>query len=162
MKELTELAIRASFVNCSKGAAQRLTVPHLLADLPWEDLDFLGWQDPGAPDRSYIVAEHSGELIGVELRRVGGGGGRRRSMCSICLTTHPSSGVVLMTGHRARRTGDTYHTVGTYMCSDLACSLYAREKKRVQRAGAPEETLSVEEKIERAKTNLAVFLDKIL
>ncbi|MFH8476244.1 FBP domain-containing protein [Streptomyces sp. NPDC018000] len=163
MKELSEPVIRASFVNCSKGAAQRLTVPRLLADLPWEDLDFLGWQDPGAPERSYIVAEHGGELVGVEFRRAGGGGrGQRRSMCSLCLTTHPASGVVLMTARKVRKTGDSYNTVGTYICSDLACSLYAREKRRAQPGGYPKETLSVEEKVERTKANLTAFLDKIL
>lgn len=163
MKELSEPAIRASFVNCSKGAAQRLRLPPLLADLPWEDLDFLGWQDPGAPDRSYIVAEHGGELVGAEFRRSAGGAGvPHRSMCSLCLTTHPATGVVLMTARRARKTGDSYNTVGTYICSDLACSLYVRGKRRIQPGGHPKETLSVEEKIERVRTNLASFLDKIL
>ncbi|MFF2198578.1 FBP domain-containing protein, partial [Streptomyces sp. NPDC058157] len=46
MKPLTEQEIRAAFVNCTKGEAKRLTVPHDLADRPWEHLDYLGWRDP--------------------------------------------------------------------------------------------------------------------
>ncbi|TGN78537.1 FBP domain-containing protein, partial [Streptomyces griseoluteus] len=49
MRPLTEQDIRASFVNCSKGDAKRLAVPRDLAERPWDDLDFLGWRDPGAP-----------------------------------------------------------------------------------------------------------------
>ncbi|GAA3651586.1 FBP domain-containing protein [Streptomyces chitinivorans] len=137
-------------------------MPRLLSELPWGDLDFLGWRDSAAPDRSYIVAEHGGELVGVEFRCAPRtAGAYHRSMCSLCLTTHPSSGVRLMTAHKARSTGDRYNTVGTYICSDLACSLYVRGVKRVEPGGILKESLTVEEKIERTKANLAAFLDKI-
>ena len=46
MEPLTEPEIRASFANCSKGEAGRIKVPDLAA-VPWGDLDFLGWADPG-------------------------------------------------------------------------------------------------------------------
>ncbi|MFI7497443.1 FBP domain-containing protein [Streptomyces sp. NPDC049687] len=162
MKEISEPAIRASFVNCSKGAAKRLPVPRFLSELPWDDLDFLGWRDSSAPERSYIVTEHGGELVGVEFRRAARvAGSHHRSMCSLCLTTHPASGVELMTAHKARSTGDNYNTVGTYICSDLACSLYVRGLKRVQPGGHPRESLSVDEKIQRTRANLAAFLDKL-
>ncbi|MYV46698.1 FBP domain-containing protein [Streptomyces sp. SID2888] len=162
MKELSEPLIRSSFINCSKGAAQRLPVPRFLPELPWDDLDFLGWRDSAAPERSYIVTEHRGELIGVEFRRASRvAGSHHRSMCSLCLTTHPASGVELMTAHKARSTADNYNTVGTYICSDLSCSLYVRGLKRVQPGGPPKESLSVDEKIQRTKANLAAFLDKL-
>ncbi|MFC7512058.1 FBP domain-containing protein [Streptomyces thermocarboxydus] len=48
MKALTERDIRGSFINCSKGEAKRLHVPRDLDGRPWDDLDFLGWGDPGA------------------------------------------------------------------------------------------------------------------
>ena len=54
MRPLTEQDIRNSFVNCSKGEAKRMFVPHDLGERPWDDLDFLGWRDPGAPDRSCL------------------------------------------------------------------------------------------------------------
>ncbi|GAA3650562.1 hypothetical protein GCM10022420_027680 [Streptomyces iranensis] len=50
MKPMTEQEIRAAFVNCTKGEAKRLSIPRDLADRPWDDLDYLGWRDPQAPD----------------------------------------------------------------------------------------------------------------
>ena len=59
MQPLADNDIRASFINCSKGEARRIALPRNLSELPWEDLDFLGWRDPGAPDRGYVVAERA-------------------------------------------------------------------------------------------------------
>ncbi|GLW75476.1 hypothetical protein Kpho02_77730 [Kitasatospora phosalacinea] len=166
MKALTEPVIRASFVNCTKGEASRLTLPRDLSELPWEDLDFLGWRDPGAPQRSYIVAEHGGELVGVALRlaqRTGPAG--HGSMCSICLTTHLASGVSLMTARKARRGGgdEEYASAGEYFCSDLACSRYVRGMKRAAASGIRmKESLTTEEKVARVQANLSTFLSKVL
>lgn len=163
MKELTDPEIRSSFVNCTKGEVSRLTVPRDLPELPWGDLDFLGWRDPAAPQRSYIVAEHEGRLVGFALRLAPRTGSvQHRSMCSICLTTHPASGVALMTARKARQTGNGDETVGQYLCTDLACSLYVRGKKRAQPGGRLKETLTEEEKIERMRAQLAGFLSKLL
>ncbi|MGN0119022.1 MAG: FBP domain-containing protein, partial [Streptomyces albidoflavus] len=52
---LTEKQIRTSFVNSTKGEAARLRLPLDFAELPWPDLDFLGWVDPGAPLRAHLV-----------------------------------------------------------------------------------------------------------
>jgi hypothetical protein len=60
VQPLTEREIRAAFVNCSKGEAKRLNVPRDLATRPWDDLDFLGWRDPQAPERAYLVAQAGG------------------------------------------------------------------------------------------------------
>lgn len=163
MKELTDPEIRASFVNCSKGEASRLTTPRDLSELPWADLDFLGWRDPAAPQRSYIVAEHEDRLVGLAFRLPSQRGSlRHQSMCSICLTTHQASGVTLMTARRARQSGNGEDTVGEYVCSDLACSLYVRGKKRTQVGGRMEESLTVDEKVERLRTKLAGFLNTLL
>lgn len=43
-----------------QGEAKRLATPRDLDLRPWDDLDFLGWRDPGAPDRSYLVTERAG------------------------------------------------------------------------------------------------------
>lgn len=68
MRAVSEQDIRASFVNCSKGEAKRLTLPGDLGERPWDDLDFLGWRDLSAPDRSYLVTDVDGELTGITLR----------------------------------------------------------------------------------------------
>lgn len=162
MKAVNEKSIRASFVNCSKGEAARLPIPRDLDERPWEDLDFLGWSDLSAPDRSYLVTERDGGLIGVALRHsTGRRGYLQRSMCSLCLTTHPGSGVALMTARKAGPAGRPGNSVGTYICTDLACSLYLRGKKKTGASGRLEESLTLDEQIERTKGHLSGFLDKL-
>lgn len=160
---MTERDIRTSFVNCSKGEAKRLSLPRDLADRPWDELDFLGWRDPAAPDRAYLVAERADRPVGVVLRSPARRHDhRRQAVCSLCLTGHPVHGVSLMTAPKAGQAGREGNSVGTYLCADLACSLYVRGHK-VPEAGARfEESLTIEEQIERTRANLADFLDRLL
>ncbi|MCO5987886.1 FBP domain-containing protein [Actinoallomurus spadix] len=163
MKPIGENEIRASFINCSKGEARKLHLPRGLADLPWDDLDFLGWRDPGAPDRGYLVAERGDGLIGVSLRV---SAEVRRSMvkttvCSVCLTSHAGSGVSLFVARRAGAAGRDGNTVGTYICGDLACPLYVRGKKKNPLATRYTESLTLEEQVDRMRGNLNTFLDQV-
>ncbi|MFF7547931.1 FBP domain-containing protein [Streptomyces canus] len=161
MEPLTEQEIRAAFVNCTKGEAKRLSVPRDLAERPWEDLDYLGWRDPQAPDRAYLVAVLDGRPTALALRGSAAGSWQsRRSMCSLCLTTH-SGGVSLMVARRAGKAGQQGNSVGAYMCDDLACSLYVRGKKDAGAGARLHETLTLEEKIRRTVTNLAAFVAKV-
>ncbi|MBC2902340.1 FBP domain-containing protein [Streptomyces cupreus] len=162
MRALTEPEIRDSFVNCSKGEAKRLAVPRDLDQLPWADLDFLGWRDPGAPDRCCLVTERDGQLVGVTLRFPSSQRGfLHRSMCSLCLTTHRGGGVSLMTARKAGSAGREGNSVGLYMCTDLACSLYVRGRKVPDSGARFEESLTLEEQIARTEGNLTAFLDKL-
>ncbi|MEV5571753.1 FBP domain-containing protein [Spirillospora sp. NPDC052269] len=163
MNPLTEREIRASFVNCSKGEAGRLHLPKDFTDLAWDDLDFLGWRDPAAPERAYLVAEHGGRLVGIALRATGAAsrGFTARSMCSLCLTTRAGGGVSLMTARRTGEDGRQGNTVGQYMCTDLACSLFVRGRKESATARDMEETLSLDEKIARTRANLDSLLTKV-
>ncbi|MEV6367685.1 FBP domain-containing protein [Micromonospora musae] len=160
MTPLTEPAIRAAFVNCTKGEVARLAVPNDLPERPWSDLDFLGWRDPGAPERAYLVAESAGELVGVALRVASQTGRVRRSMCSLCLTTHTGDGVSLMTARKAGREGRQGNSVGAYICTDLACSLYLRGKRNAGRR--IDESITLTEKVERSTAHLTAFLAKVL
>ncbi|WP_043465451.1 FBP domain-containing protein [Kitasatospora sp. MBT66] len=160
MKPLTEPEIRAAFVNCTKGEASRLNVPRDLAEQPWDDLDFLGWRDPQAPDRAYLVAVLDGRPVAVALRSSGAASWQaRRSLCSLCVTTH-TGGVSLLVAPRAGKAGKQGNSVGAYMCADLACSLYVRGKKEV--GTKLHESLTLEEKIERTVANLAAFVAKVM
>ncbi|MFD6419726.1 FBP domain-containing protein [Streptomyces sp. NPDC060194] len=162
MKAVGEKQIRSSFVNCSKGEAGRLPLPRDLAERPWDELDFLGWRDGSAPDRSYLVTERDGVLTGVTLRfATGSRGFTQRSMCALCLTTHPASGVALMTARKAGAAGREGNSVGLYICTDLDCSLYVRGRKRPAPGGRFEETLTVEQQIERLTRRLDGFLDTL-
>lgn len=162
MEPLTEQQIRSAFVNCTKGEAKRMAVPRDLAARPWESLDYFGWRDPQAPARGYLVARHGDGLRGVVLRAptAGVGAARRRSICSLCVTAR-SGGVSLMVAPRAGRAGQRGHSVGTYMCSDLQCSLYLRGKLSTGSVGM-HETLTVEEKVTRLHDNLGAFLSRVV
>ncbi|MFD8737351.1 FBP domain-containing protein [Streptomyces sp. NPDC059618] len=162
MRSLTEQDIRGSFVNCSRGEAKRLAVPRDLGERPWDDLDFLGWRDPGAPDRSFLVAERDGGLVGVTLRLPAARRGlAHRSMCSLCLTTHPGGGVSLMTARKAGAAGREGNSVGVYVCADLDCSLYVRGRKTLGPGSRFEETLTTEQQIARTVGNLSSFLARV-
>lgn len=161
MRQLREQEIRGAFVNCTKGAAKRLSVPHDLDGQPWDDLDYFGWRDPQAPDRAYLVTELDGRTLAVALRCPSPSSWTtRRSMCRICLTTH-TGGVSLMVAAKAGKAGQQGNSVGAYLCSDLACSLYVRGKRDAGVGGRIPESLTLEEKIERTVTNLAAFLAKV-
>jgi hypothetical protein len=163
MEPIDEKDIRGSFINCSKGEAKRINLPRQSMDLPWADMDFLGWRDPGAPDRGYIVAELDDRLVGVTLRAPQG---VRRSftkttVCTLCITGHPGTGVCLLVAPKAGAAGRQANTVGAYICSDLACSLYLRGKKTTGLGARYEESLPLQDKIDRTLTNLAAFLGKV-
>jgi hypothetical protein len=161
MRPLTEREIRAAFVNCTKGEAKRLTVPRDLDERPWDDLDFLGWRDPQAPDRAYLVIELAGRPTALALRSPGSSSWQtRRSMCSMCMTTH-TGGVSLMTAPKAGKAGQQGNSVGAYICNDLACSLYVRGKKDAGVGARLTESLTLEEKIQRTVTNLTAFIAKV-
>ncbi|GGZ84186.1 FBP domain-containing protein [Streptomyces echinoruber] len=162
MRPLTEQDIRTSFINCSKGEAKRLPLPRDLAERPWDDLDFLGWRDPGAPERGYLVAEREGRPVGVALRvTTAQRGFLHRSLCSLCLTAHPRGGVSLMTARKAGAAGREGNSVGLYICTDLACSLYLRGRKVPESGTRFEESLTLEEQIARTTGNLFAFLDQL-
>ncbi|UVS82526.1 FBP domain-containing protein [Actinokineospora sp. UTMC 2448] len=162
MGPLTEREIRASFVNCTKGEAKRLSLPADLAARPWDDLDFLGWRDPASPQRAYLVAESDDGPTGVALRLASSEAGQpRRNMCSLCLTTHPGDGVSLMTARKSGREGQLGNSVGIYICADLACSLYLRGKKDAGPGARLRESLTLAEKVERTTANLTAFLNRV-
>ncbi|GAA1118522.1 FBP domain-containing protein [Nocardiopsis composta] len=164
MRPLSEKDIRSSFVNCTKGEAGRAPLPRDLTGTPWDDLDFLGWRDPGSPERGHLVAEHGGRLVGIafgspaQRKR----GFLHRSLCSLCLTAHPSGGVSLMTARKAGKSGREGDSVGLYACTDLDCSLYVRGLKTPGAGGRLDESLSTAEQIDRTRANLAAFLDRVL
>ncbi|MFE5622817.1 FBP domain-containing protein [Streptomyces virginiae] len=164
MEPLTEKQIRASFVNCTKGEAARMRLPLDFTELPWEDLDFLGWVDPGAPLRAHLVLPREEGPLGISLRvpSVGRTSAVKSSLCQICLTGHASSGVTLLAAPLAGARGREGNTVGTYICADLACSLYVRGKRQPKlRAGRQEESLTLEERVARMEGNLNGFVSRV-
>src|SRR3954453_4229116 len=90
MHPLTESDIRNSLVNASAGDGARMTLPGL-HEVLWEQREYLGWRDPKAPPRDYLVQGRDGEPIGMMLRaadnRMKPG---MNAMCSLCQTPRPA------------------------------------------------------------------------
>ncbi|MCA2215967.1 FBP domain-containing protein [Jidongwangia harbinensis] len=166
MEPLGEQEIRACFVNCSKGEASRIRMPAAFSagGVPWADLDFLGWTDPGAPLRALLVVPGPDGPTGVVLRRPEARkvSAMRSSMCRVCLTDHVASGVTLFVAPLAGAAGRKGNSVGEYLCADLACSQYLRGKRQPKmRLVRPEETLTLPERIDRAMANLHAFVGRV-
>jgi hypothetical protein len=165
MEALTEDEVRDSFVNCTKGEAQRINLPGPLDEFFWEQLDFLGWRDPKAELRAYMVIPWIKGPLGIVLRRPQrsrSGSLLRSSMCSICLTVHASSGVTHFAAAKAGAAGRAGNSVGNYICSDLQCSRYVRGMLRSEAATTMEESLDPGEKVLRLRAKLEGFARSVL
>ena len=123
MGPLTEQQVRRSFVNCSRGEAQGLSLPKGFADLDWAELYLLGWRDPKAPLRGYLVTETADGPVGIAVRAADSRmSGRTAVMCLLCHTAQTGDAVSLFTARRTGEAGRNGNTVGTYICADLGCS----------------------------------------
>ncbi len=163
MESLTDHQVRASFVNATKGEVARMNLPPDLDVQPWADRDLLGWVDPQSPLNGYLVVPTPDRgPVGVRLTRASGGLTRRARMCSLCATTHGGQGVALMVAPRAGRAGRAGNTVGLEMCSNLACSAYARGILKAPSLSAAHETLTVEERVARLHRNVLAFVQRVL
>lgn len=122
MKPLTPTEIRASFVNVSQGESERIPLPGL-HEVMWDEREYLGWRDPQARQRGYLVYWKDDAPIGIVLRasdaslRPG-----ISAMCSLCRISQPSDQVTLFSAPRAGQAGRDGNTIGTYICDDLSCS----------------------------------------
>ena len=122
MRPLTTPEIRAAMVNVSRTKTATMTVP-LLDEVDWDTRDFFAWRDAKAPLRAYLVADHGGRLVGLSLRVPTGKGRSSSALCNLCHSAQPGDAVLLFSAAKVGRNGDS---VGTYICADLACSLYLR------------------------------------
>jgi hypothetical protein len=87
----------------------------------------------------------------------------RSSMCRVCYTSHSADGVTLFVAPLAGASGRQGNSVGEYLCTDLACSLYLRGKRQPRgRLVRQEETLSLDERVDRAMTNLHGFVKRVV
>jgi FBP C-terminal treble-clef zinc-finger len=126
LQPLTEAQIRASFVNASNEAVERMPLPGL-HETVWDDREYLGWRDPTLAQRGYIVYWREGKPFGIILRSASSSVSRGISaMCSLCRTHQPGNQVSLFTVPKAGQAGRDGNTIGTYICSDLACSTIIR------------------------------------
>lgn len=140
-----QAAIRRAFVNTSRTRAASMTLPTSWPLPQSEDRDFLGWADPKAPRRAYLVvgAEVVDELVTIELRLPGPTGSRARAtMCDVCRSTESPDGATLVVAPRAGARGRAGDSVGLYLCADFECSLRVRQplkEHQVSVSGRPDD-----------------------
>ncbi len=159
VEPLTLDALKATFVNVTRSQLRAMPPPPGLAEPAWHQLDYVGWRDPRAPGRAYLVAPHRGDVVGLALRAPHGGGRRKASaICSICWSVRTSAEVDLFVAPLAGAAGRSGNTVGTYICSDLACSAYARGLRRLELPQG--ERLPVPQRVERLQRRLEAFVDR--
>jgi hypothetical protein len=162
VEPLAENEIRSSLVNCSKGQARRMSLPGRLADVAWPDLDFLAWRDPKVVQNAYVVLRRGEDVVGLALQMATQPKGRvKQSMCAFCCTVHGAADVALFSARRVGNAGKLGNTLGTYLCADLACSQYIRGQRRSSGPKA-NESLTVDERVDRTLTNLNKFVDEVL
>jgi hypothetical protein len=126
VKPLTEDDIRNSLVNETTGEAGRIPLPGL-HEVVWDEREFLGWRDTRNPRRGYVAYWRGDEPVCIVLRESEASMARGiAAMCSLCHTPQPGHQVSLFTAPRAGDAGKEGNTIGTYICSDLACSIIIR------------------------------------
>jgi hypothetical protein len=126
VKPLTEADIRSSFVNATPDELAQLPIPGLHETL-WDEREFLGWRDPQAARRGYIVSWIDERPVGIVVRSAGGSlRPGIAAMCSFCHSPQPATQVRLFSAARAGESGRNGNTIGTYICEDLGCPMLIR------------------------------------
>lgn len=125
MKAMTETDIRAAMVNAQPGEAAAMPLPGL-HEVVWDDREYLGWRDPQAPQRAYLVYWRDDRPLGLALRASESRLQAGSAMCSLCQTLQPAGQVRMFSAAVVGEAGRRGNSVGTYICSDLGCSLLIR------------------------------------
>jgi len=160
MKPLTDADIRESLVNADPADAERMPLPGL-HEVMWSEREYLGWRDPGSPQRGYLAYWRDGRPVGVVLRASEVRLQTGSAICSLCNTPQPAGQVTMFTAQRAGRAGERGDSVGTYICSDLACSLLIRiAPPQYEMQPSPDEVVA--KRASRLVERLDVFVGRVL
>ena len=135
MLSLDEKTIRASFVNASRKEVSDLVLPPTFGTLDWDRLDYLGWRDPKAARRAYMVVPLDDGPVGILLRQAEASP-RSRAQCSWCQDVELPAEVVFYSARRAGPDGRKGDTVGTLVCGGFECSANVRRRLSLMAARA--------------------------
>lgn len=125
MRPIDERAIRASFRNASRKEVSDLNLPAGFPDIDFDRLDYLGWVDPKAPRRAYVITEIDERPVGALLQQAE----QRviaRAQCSWCEDVTLRNDVQLFTARKAGPAGRKGDTIGTLVCANFGCSANVR------------------------------------
>ena len=159
MRPIDERAIRASFINASRKEVSDLTLPVGFADIDFDRLDLLGWTDPKAPRRAYVVAWRDDVLVGALLQRAE----QRvlaRAQCSWCEDVTLRNDVQMYVARKAGAAGRKGDSVGTLTCADFGCSHNVRILPPLAYQGYDRE-LARDLRILRLQEHVAAFLGEV-
>lgn len=159
MHPLTEQQLRSSFVNASQRERKELTLPDL-AQVRWDDVDFLGWRDRRLPALGYVVAEVDGAPVGVLLRQAEGRV-RSRPQCSWCDDVHLPNDVLFFIAKRAGKAGRNGNTLGTLVCAEFQCSANVRKRPPTAYVGFDVEAAR-QARIEALREHVDAFVRKVM
>jgi hypothetical protein len=158
MHALTERQIRSCFVNASKGEITKAPTPDLGA-VDWDSLDLLGWTDPKAPQRAYVVVPTEAGPVGLALRTQSSGN-PKPALCDWCQDPKATDGVVLYAARRSGPRGRDGNTIGAMIHADLSCSTHARRQPTFEERGRDPE-LFVAQRIEGLRERAARFAERV-
>ena len=162
MEQLTESAIRKSFINATRSEVSALNLPAGFAELDWDNLDYLGWRDPKMPQRGYLVTPLAGKPVGVVLRAPETSTpGHRRVLCALCQDVHSEEDVYLYVARRAGQPGRDGNTVGTLICVDFLCSANVRLQVPATPIHPDPEVVTAE-RTAGLRQRTALFLQRVL
>jgi hypothetical protein len=160
MRALTIPEIRDSMVNATDAEIERMPMPGL-HEMVWEDREYLGWRDPSAAQRGYLVYWRGERPVGLVLRAATSPLRAGAAICSLCSTGQPGGQVTLFSAPRAGEAGRRGDSVGTYICADLSCSLLIRIAPRYyEQIGGADAVLA--RKAHRLETRLDAFVTRVL
>lgn len=163
MRPLTESQIRAAFVNASRREVAQATFPPTLlptTEEGWDRLDVLGWVDPRAPRRAYVVGLVDDEPVGIMVR-AGEALGRKGALCAWCEDVTAPAEVAFFVARRAGSAGRNGNTIGTLICTDFSCSANARRRPTRIEAGDDPAGV-VERRVAGLRDRSARFLASVL
>jgi hypothetical protein len=127
MLSITDALVRTSFINASLRERQNISLPPNFDELPWDNLDYLGWRDRKFPGLGYVVVQLEDAPVGILLRQAEGRI-RTRPQCGWCEDVHLPNDVVLFSAKRAGQAGRNGNTIGTLVCSNFECSANVRKR----------------------------------
>lgn len=159
MRPIDERAIRASFINASRKEVSDLTLPADFADIDFDRIDFLGWTDPKAPRRAYVVAWRDDALVGVLLQRAE----QRvlsRAQCSWCEDVTLRNDVQMYVARKAGPAGRKGDSVGTLTCAGFGCSKNVRVLPPLAYQGYDRE-LARDMRILKLQEHVSAFLGEV-
>ncbi|EPD91612.1 hypothetical protein HMPREF1486_04571 [Streptomyces sp. HPH0547] len=162
MRPMTREEVRGAFVN-PDPTAKKIRLPAWFDDVPWHQIDYLGWRDLRAPQLAYLVTEADDQALGVLLRQAPNRAEleSRAVMCDLCRSSRRFNEVSRFTARRpSRDKRERLNVLGLLLCTDLDCAVKVSAKPIRQGFGL-EDGDRVEERREGLRARTVAFIRSV-